>query len=64
MVTTRGILNKLHDEIFAEYKRQLAALPIKKGTRECLIDGFSGGLRAGIHHTCAMLDVKIDEEAK
>lgn len=55
------MLIELQKTIVDSYKKQLEALPMKKQTREILVDGFVDGARAGIHHVVEMLGVTVKE---
>lgn len=60
METTAAILERLIQTIVEQYESELNRLPMKKNTRECLIDGFKSGFRQGVYHTVKMLDVKVN----
>jgi histone H3/H4 len=64
METTREIINELHKVLCEQYEKQLEVLPVKRMTREILIDGFKDGAWTGIKHVLEMLDVKIHEDVK
>jgi hypothetical protein len=59
METTNEILVALYKTLCDQYAEQLAALPMKKATRDTLIDGFKDGARMGIRHAVQMLGVEI-----
>lgn len=59
METTKELLAQLQGRLVDKYSEQLATLPMKKNTRECLTDGFRDGCRSGIHHVCEMLGVTV-----
>lgn len=61
MVTTREVLVELINVLHANYAKQLEALPMKKATREILIDGFRDGAREGVFSAIKMLGVEIVE---
>ena len=61
METTRGLLTDLIKTLVDSYKAELGALPMTKKTRETLIDGYTDGARAGVHHAVKMLGVEVKE---
>lgn len=61
METTKGILTDLIRTLIDGYKAQLAALPMTKKTRETLTDGYTDGVREGVHNAVKMLGVEVKE---
>lgn len=59
MQTTQQNLDALFTVLVSSYTAELATLPMKKNTRETLVDGFKDGARQGIYHVVKMLEVEV-----
>lgn len=59
--TTKENLVALVQTLTDLYAQQLTRLPMKKATREILVDGFRDGARTAAWKLCEMLEVKVAE---
>lgn len=59
MKTTAKLLADLIKALGDQYVEAIGGMPMKKNTRECLIDGYRSGIAAGVHHTVKMLGVEV-----